>query len=132
MSVTPAKRAGRFGDLAWRFDDLSGKKFGRLRVLSADGVDKSGHHQWICACECGARKIVNGTSLRLKRTRSCGCYMRERMKKRADAFRLTNLSFHRASKIYDALERNLGVDRLNKIFAACRGEETKEKSDKLI
>lgn len=115
--VTKAQRASRVG-LDWRFDDLSGKTFGRLRVLSADGTDKSGHHQWHCVCSCGARKVINGTSLRLGRTRSCGCHNDALRGARLRALRLTRLPFRRAICIMAALERAIGIDRLNRIFAA--------------
>jgi len=68
-------RATRLGDLAWRFDDLTGKKFGRLRVLGRDGKDCSGQIRFRCRCSCGREVIIVGTSLRMQRTISYGCNM---------------------------------------------------------
>jgi hypothetical protein len=53
--------------------DLTGRKFGRLFVLSLARRD-SKNHQWVCACTCGnvvstprTQNLLNGT------TTSCGC-----------------------------------------------------------
>ena len=52
--------------------DLVGKRFGRL-VVTAD----AGNLNWFCACDCGARAVVNGAPLRRGLTKSCGCLKRE-------------------------------------------------------
>ena len=57
--------------------DLSGKKFGRLTVLSRAENSKSGSVRWNCLCECGGKATVHGVSLRAGRTQSCGCYQKE-------------------------------------------------------
>lgn len=62
-----------------KFNDLSGRRFGRLianrRIGRSDGMSK--HSIWECKCDCG--KIVNivSTSLTRSLTRSCGCYFIE-------------------------------------------------------
>ncbi len=115
--ITPAQRAARFGQLDWRFDDLSGQKFGRLHVLGRDGKDCSGHIRFHhCRCSCGRAVVIVGTSLRMGRTISCGCFMNQRRAARGRAFRLTARPFAKAIRIHDALERAIGVERLNKIF----------------
>lgn len=57
--------------------DLTGKRFGRLIVLS-----KHGHTgkevTWLCKCDCGNETVVMGNSLRKHNTMSCGCYHRDR------------------------------------------------------
>lgn len=64
-----------------KFIDLTGKKFGRLTVIKRDEdyVSPKGVHsiQWLCKCDCGKEKIVDGSSLRSQYTKSCGCYNRE-------------------------------------------------------
>lgn len=59
-----------------RFTDLTGKKFGRLTVVSRADT-KGGSARWNCVCECGGEKLVYSSSLNSGRTTSCGCYMRE-------------------------------------------------------
>jgi hypothetical protein len=60
-----------------RLHDLTGRRFGRLRVLSRATPVGVLPVAWAVVCECGTQKIVDGKSLRDKRTISCGCYMRE-------------------------------------------------------
>ena len=57
--------------------DLTGQRFGRLVVLERAGHSSSNDVLWMCQCDCGTRKIINGRSLRRGKTLSCGCYMRE-------------------------------------------------------
>lgn len=59
-----------------RYEDLTGKKFGKLTVLSQaeDEITSKGRQiRWLCRCECGNEIITRGTSLRNGHTRSCGC-----------------------------------------------------------
>lgn len=59
--------------------DLSGKRFGRLTVLHEEEphYTKGGSKKrmWLCKCDCGKTKIVNGNSLTCGRTKSCGCLL---------------------------------------------------------
>ena len=52
--------------------DLTGMRFGRLTVLSQVGKTKRGS-VWLCQCDCGKTKKVNGAELRSGDTQSCGC-----------------------------------------------------------
>lgn len=55
--------------------DLTGQRFGKLRVIRRDETRKvGGNYFWICECDCGNQKSIRGTSLTRKNgTRSCGC-----------------------------------------------------------
>jgi hypothetical protein len=55
-------------------NDLTGKKFGRLRVLSRAENASDGHAQWLCECKCNRRVVVTSQSLVCGLTNSCGCY----------------------------------------------------------
>lgn len=59
------------------FQDLTGKRFGRLRVLQRVPNPKSFHPLYRCRCACGTECVVRGSSLTSKNpsacTRSCGC-----------------------------------------------------------
>lgn len=55
--------------------DLTGQKFGRLKVLKKAGGH--GDAKWICRCDCGKEVVALGKNLRKGRTRSCGCFKRE-------------------------------------------------------
>ena len=52
---------------------MCGEKCGRFYVLAYAGKDKHGSCTWLCKCECGKEKIVDGRDLRSGRVRSCGC-----------------------------------------------------------
>jgi hypothetical protein len=56
--------------------DLVGKRFGRLQVVAFARVQKK-HAYWLCKCDCGTERIVAGSSLVRRITRSCGCLVRE-------------------------------------------------------
>lgn len=63
-----------------RFIDLTGRRFARLTVLEIDPScpRRRGHTlRWICQCECGAIKSINGEQLRNGETKSCGCWQRD-------------------------------------------------------
>jgi hypothetical protein len=65
-------------------DDLSRRKFGRLRVKRYVGFvrdKRTGRRKdevWKCRCRCGRVKFVRGTCLRRGLTLSCGCLQKER------------------------------------------------------
>lgn len=58
-------------------------RFGRLIVIkqAEDYVRPDGRReaQWLCKCDCGNEVIVISTSLKRGLTKSCGCFMRERV-----------------------------------------------------
>lgn len=58
--------------------DYTGQRFGRLVVMGRSGQTPAGHWLWLCRCDCGATPVVQGSSLRDDRSRSCGCLRRER------------------------------------------------------
>ena len=59
--------------------DLTGKTFGRLRVVSRAGGGLNGKPAtWNCECSCGGAKVANGQNLRSGATSSCGCLQKER------------------------------------------------------
>lgn len=53
--------------------DLSGKIYGKLKVISFDHVEKRYGAYWLCECECGNSIIVRSNDLRTGNTKSCGC-----------------------------------------------------------
>ena len=58
--------------------DLTGLAFGRLTVTGRSPTDRSVKRvSWTCACTCGNLVTVEGESLRVGDTRSCGCLHKE-------------------------------------------------------
>lgn len=53
-------------------NNLTGKVFGRITVLSYAGVRK-----WNCKCACGRLRTVRGDHLRAGITQGCGCTKRK-------------------------------------------------------
>lgn len=60
-----------------RVIDITGKTFGRLKVLNISGIDKRRETVWKCQCNCGNIKYVASSLLRDGRCKSCGCLKRE-------------------------------------------------------
>lgn len=54
-------------------EDLTGNKYGRLTILKySHNVGTNSF--WICKCECGNIKAIQGTRMKKGSTKSCGCY----------------------------------------------------------
>lgn len=68
-----------------RFQDLKGRKFGKLLVLerAESNIEPSGRKRtmWKCLCDCGQVTIVQACSLKSQSVRSCGCAKSERNQK---------------------------------------------------
>lgn len=58
--------------------DLTGRRFGRLSVVSFDGIRGNGESYWKCVCDCGNTVSVGRGNLKLGITQSCGCLQKER------------------------------------------------------
>lgn len=59
-----------------KFQDLTGMRFGRLRVIKRD-VNKGNYAMWRCVCDCGNQIVVRTSSLKNGHTQSCGCYHKD-------------------------------------------------------
>ncbi len=73
-----------------RFQDLTGQRFTRLRVLRYTDTDHHRQSKWLCRCDCGAEKIVGHNALKSGDTRSCGCLHKEQQSKRLTIHGMTN------------------------------------------
>lgn len=81
--------------------DIIGMKFGRITVISESNKrNKCGHVYWDCICDCGKRKTISGSALRLGKTNSCGCLARETVRKEYGeaAFNKLYASYKRGAK----------------------------------
>lgn len=69
------------------FIDITGRRFGRLIVLTIDHKeqDSAGNtaYFWRCRCDCGNEIVVQGDVLKRGDTKSCGCLQAEQSAKRA-------------------------------------------------
>jgi hypothetical protein len=57
--------------------ELDGQTFGRWTVVDRAANDARGRTIWLCRCECGVEKSVDGYTLRKGLSRSCGCLSEE-------------------------------------------------------
>jgi hypothetical protein len=53
--------------------NISGRVFGKLKVISRTGNDTQGYATWLCKCECGNFKEVRGSNLIAGKVKTCGC-----------------------------------------------------------
>lgn len=109
-----------------KFQDLTGKTFGRLRVLrrAEDYISPKGFHrtQWLCECSCEKKTqlIVIGNNLIKGFTRSCGCIHDERASELGKSQKKFNTYIDKGD-YYDVL-----TDKGNHFFI---DKEDKEKVD---
>lgn len=61
--------------------DLTGDRYGRLKVIERAENASDGHAQWLCECDCDKRIVVTSQSLVCNKTRSCGCLRKETIRK---------------------------------------------------
>ena len=59
-----------------RFQDLSGKFYGRLTVIKRV-ENLNNHPAYLCQCECGKQLVVRAQSLTSGNTKSCGCLRKD-------------------------------------------------------
>lgn len=52
--------------------DLKGLRFGRWSVLRVDHIQNRKCY-WLCECDCGIKRPVNGSHLKRGESKSCGC-----------------------------------------------------------
>lgn len=94
--------------------DLTGKRFGRLTVLEWIPSAR-GNARWLCRCDCGTEKVVNGKSLRNGHSKSCGCYQREEVSQR-----MRNLTPEEKRK-YARYSHHMSDSRIYRIYAGMKG-----------
>lgn len=78
--------------------DITGKRIGRLVVLSDSGERSKGSVIWLCQCDCGNTTKVSSANIspnRKHKTTSCGCYSREQSSLRNSTHRMTGKPTYR-------------------------------------
>lgn len=59
------------------YNDITDKRFGKLIAIRRTGTTPYGKAIWLCKCDCGNYKEIDGSSLRRGNTKSCGCLVIE-------------------------------------------------------
>lgn len=85
------------------YNDLSGKKFGRLLVLNI--TDKRTSNRgiiWHCKCDCGKEIDVAGERLIRGTSKSCGCYQKDKVSQinRERGYDLKDKKFGKLTPLY--------------------------------
>ncbi len=84
-----------------RREDLLGKRFGRLTVISEAETKQYQHRRyyyWNCICDCGIETVVARDHLKSGHTISCGCYGRELQRKLHTTHGLSGTSAYRRQR----------------------------------
>ena len=63
----------------FRYQDLTGQRFGMLTVLRRGERKKGKKTSFVCQCQCGTINEFFAGNLKKGKTTSCGCYHRQRM-----------------------------------------------------
>ena len=81
-----------------RRDDLTGKRFGRWTVIAPHServrYGKTAYALWLCRCDCGTERVMLVSGLCSGNSRSCGCFMREEVRKRATTHGLSKSALY--------------------------------------
>jgi hypothetical protein len=54
-----------------------GEKYNRLTIISYHHSDKRWRKHYLCLCDCGTEKVIQGTLITSGNTKSCGCLAKE-------------------------------------------------------
>ena len=61
--------------------DMTGQKYGIWTVLQFSRHENNRTY-WLCRCDCGTEKEIDGHALRSGHTQSCGCYNADKLRER--------------------------------------------------
>lgn len=81
--------------------DLSGRRFGKLKVLRLDEERTKRKSYWICECECGTIKSIRGDTLNV--IQSCGCVKKQQDKINLGIKYNHNMTYHPLFPIWDGM-----------------------------
>ena len=83
--------------------DITGKKFGRLTVVSKSSTKAASGSQWVCHCDCGSIVTVARCSLTSGHTKSCGCTRKQFLKEKKPSYKHggeSSLGKNRRERLY--------------------------------
>lgn len=118
------KRTAKNGNAA---EDLTGRKFGELTVLSREENEK-GRTMWLCQCSCGQKKIVPARRLKAGQARCCGAVVHQTDRNVPD---IAGQRFGRLTALYPTKNRS----RNSSVCWYCRcdcGNEIEVARDQLV
>lgn len=60
--------------------NIADQKFSRLHAIKLHSRDKHNRERWLFKCDCGQEKIIDKSSVKTGKTKSCGCLQLENNK----------------------------------------------------
>lgn len=94
--------------------ELSGKRFGRWKVIKRQKYDVYGNVMWECLCDCGTKRLIRAYSLVRGVTKSCGCSIKR--PKGESAF-ISWLNSYRTRCKIDKIEFNLSIEKFRELVS---------------
>ena len=110
-----------------KLKDETGEKYNNLTVIRRDGSAKDHSAMWLCRCDCGEVKRINGKKLRSGHTTSCGCNQIKAMQSIKNPFWRGGLSKSPYPLAWTGFLRNKIRNRDKKICQICGKIETQNK-----
>lgn len=80
--------------------DITGKKFNHLEVIKLDH-EKNGVRYWLCKCDCGNNKVINGDKIKRGEVKACGCLRGKKTKYNYQNKKLYKKWQHMMSRCYN-------------------------------
>lgn len=77
------------------FIDLTGQRFGRWLVIKRSESNGQSQPFWLCRCDCGTERIVDGHNLKKGGSQSCGCAGNEKTRERSRTHGMSRTTMHR-------------------------------------
>lgn len=108
--------------MIYKDEDLIGKKFGKLTILSIfkKEVGKNKKVRYAhCKCDCGKEKDINLFNITHNKTKSCGCYAREITSKVRTKYADSDVLNHKFGKLTVLNLYNKIVNNKNMRMAHC-------------
>ena len=84
-----------------QYEDLTGKRFGRL-VCKTHFI-RDHMSWWVCICDCGKEHITRANALKMGMCKSCGCMISE-LAKTGNNRRTHGLTHHPLYRVYHAMK----------------------------
>lgn len=109
-----------------KFVDITGEKFGRLTAVNYI-ADYKGRSAWACICDCGTFTATRANNLTSGRTKSCGCYQKDKASER-----MTVHGYEYGSVEYREHNNNLRLIRKYGITTEQRNEMIEAQDNKCL
>lgn len=97
-----------------------GSRFGKLKVLCKREQDQWGNWLYECLCDCGNKHTTKGTTLRNRRTKSCGCGQIEAVTIHGKS---QTKEYRRIKSIENTTKRRAIQNNLNETFSSQEVED---------